>query len=129
MTAAQQLGSQVKEARRAAGLTLRDLGARAEIPWTSIAGYEKGNRIPADKFLRIADALNHRTFKIDGESFNVSRVAEEMPDAARGEQLRLNFSGEYGYSRASVRISPGKIEVAFDGAKSSASMRRLAGIL
>jgi transcriptional regulator with XRE-family HTH domain len=118
MTASQQLGSQVKEARVGAGLTLRGLAERAHIPWTSIAGYEKGKRIPADKFLRIADALDRHTFKIDGNSFTVTRMAAERPDTGRNEQLKLDFSGEYRYSNAKVRIRPGRLEVFFSGTDS-----------
>jgi len=112
LTTAQQLGNQLRTARLDARLSLRKLGAKVSIPATTIEGYEAGNRIPADKFLRLADALNHQTFEVDGYKFNVTRSDVETPKG--GEQLNLNFSGEYLYSRATVKISPGRITVAFD---------------
>lgn len=119
MTASQQLGSQIRAARSKARLSLRKLATIAGIPATTIAGYEKGNKIPADNFLRIADALQHHAYEIDGNFFNVARMdlMQEVP--AKGEQLTLDFSGEYDYSRASIRLAPGKITVSFDGVRSS----------
>ena len=112
MTAAQQLGSQLRTARVGSGLSLRKLGAIVNIPATTIEGYEGGNRIPADKFLRLADALNSQTFEVDGHKFSVSRSDVGTPKG--GEQLNLNFSGEYSSSRATVKISPSRITLAFD---------------
>jgi len=117
MTTTKQLSIQIKAARVKAGLSLRRLSAMAKIPATTIEGYEAGNKIPADNFLRIADALDHHNFDVDGHTFTVGRATAEDSKAARGEQLRLDFSGEYDYSKATVKISPGKITVAFDCAR------------
>jgi len=35
--------------------------------------------------------------------------------APPGEQLALDFSGEYAFSKATVRLSPGRINISFDG--------------
>jgi transcriptional regulator with XRE-family HTH domain len=114
MMAAQQLGSQVQEARRTAGLSLRKLGKLAGIPATTIKGYESGNKIPADNFLRIADALDHHTFQVDGQRFTVGRSDKVVSILAASEQLKLDLSQEYDYSKASINISPGKITVSFE---------------
>jgi transcriptional regulator with XRE-family HTH domain len=126
MTASQQLGSQLKAARSKAQLSLRKLATLARIPATTIAGYEKGNKIPADNFLRIADALQHHAYEIDGNFFSVERTDLMRKVPARDEQLTLDFSGEYDYSRASIRIHPGKITVSFDGVRSSLRPKTLA---
>lgn len=118
--AALQLGGQVKAARLEARLSLRRLGELARIPWTTIGGYEAGNKIPADNFLRIADALNHHSFEVDGYKFTVGRSDKVVSILAASEQLRLEFFKEYDYSKASVRIGPGKITVSFDGIRPSA---------
>jgi transcriptional regulator with XRE-family HTH domain len=119
MDAAGQLGEQLKAIRTKAGLSLRALGTLAKIPATTIEGYEAGNKIPADKFLRLAEALNHHTFTIDGNQFMVSRSDALPPDSKQAEQMNLNFLGEYDYSKASIRISPGRIMVSFEGARLS----------
>lgn len=113
------IGAQIRAARIASGLSLRKLGASTKIPATTIEGYEAGNRVPADNFLRIADALNHQTFTVDGQSFTVSREGAQSLKPTKGEQLKLDFSGEYDYSRATVRIGPGRITLAFDATRSS----------
>lgn len=120
MTAAQQLGGQIKEARNKAGLSLRGLSTLANIPASTIEGYEAGGKIPADNFLRLADALKHHNFKVDGNEFTVRRTDTAVPVPAEGEQLKLDFSGEYDYSKASIKIRPGKITVSFDGVRLSA---------
>ena len=115
MTAALQLGGQIQTCRLEAGYSLRRLGELTRIPWTTIDGYETGKKIPADNFLRIADALNHHTFEVDGYKFTVGRSDKVLTILAASEQLKLEFFKEYDYSKASVRIGPGKITVSFDG--------------
>jgi len=117
MTAAQQLGSQIKMARLAAGLSLRKLASLTQIPTTTIEGYESGTSIPAEKLVRIADSVNHYVFRVDGYRFSVSRADEQALKAAGAEQLNLDFSAEYHYSKATVKISPGRIAVTFDGTR------------
>jgi transcriptional regulator with XRE-family HTH domain len=118
MMAPQKLGGQVKAARSKSGLSLRKLAALAGIPATTIAGYEKGNKIPADNFLRIADALKHHTYEVGGNLFSVGRTHTARGVPLASEQLSLDFSGEYGYSFARVKIGPGKIIVSFDAVRS-----------
>lgn len=113
----QQLGSQIKAARNAAGFSVRALAAKVNIPHTTIEGFESGNKIPADRFLRIAAALNCHTFEVDGDKFEVNRV--EQTKSVAGPQLKLEFSEEYTYSRAAVRIGPGRITVSFEGKKTA----------
>lgn len=110
----QQLGSQLRAARDTAGLSLRGLSAITGIPTMTLDGYEKGNKIPADKFLRIADALDHRVFDVDGQKFSVNR--SDSQSRKTEEQMFFNFSGEYTNSRATVKIASGKITVAFNAA-------------
>ena len=119
MTVAQQLGSQIRSARIGAGLSLRKLGNLSGIPATTIEGYEGGSSIPAEKLVRIADALNYRDFVVDRYRFTVGRIDSEVPKPATREQLSLDFSAEYDYSRATVRIRPGSITVAFDATRLS----------
>ena len=125
MTAAKQLGSQVRLARLAAGLSLRRLGALSNIPATTLEGYEAGASVPAQKLARIADVLSHYTFRIDGFEFTVSRVGRDSKTLA-AEQLSLDFSGEYNYAKASVKVSPGKITIVVDGTKTTQRAQRRA---
>jgi len=116
MTTAKQLGSQVRTARLGAGLSLRRLGALANIPATTLEGYEGGASVPAEKLASIADVLKPHTFRINDYEFTVSRVGRETKTLPT-EQLTLDFRGEYNYAEASVRITPGKITILLDGTK------------
>ncbi len=83
----------IKAARNKAGLSIRGLSALANIPASTIEGYEAGTKIPAENFLRLADALKRHNFKVDGNEFTVVRTGTAAPAPAEGEQLRLDFSG------------------------------------
>jgi transcriptional regulator with XRE-family HTH domain len=117
MTTAEQLGKQIRAARLAAGLSLRKLGAIAEIPATTIEGYEAGASIPAEKLARIANAVAHTTFQVDGYRFTVSKD-ERDSRALAPDQMTLDFAGEYGHAKAQVKIGPTSITIHLEGMKS-----------
>lgn len=81
----------------------------------TIGGYESGESIPtADKLAKIAGALDIHAFEVDGYRFTITRK-ERVAPFRPGEQLTLDFSGEYAFSKATVRLSPGRINISFDG--------------
>ncbi len=81
----------------------------------TIGNYESGDSIPtADTLVKIAGALDIHAFEVDGYRFTVTRK-ERVSPALPGEQLALDFAGEYAFSKATVRLSPGRINIAFDG--------------
>lgn len=88
----------------------------ASVPATTLEGYEAGASVPAEKLARIADALSHHTFKIDGYQFSVTRVTVET-EAPLHDQMSLDFAGEYSYARAVVKIKPSKITILLSGTK------------
>jgi transcriptional regulator with XRE-family HTH domain len=52
------VGARIAEARRKAGLTVRDLATTLEMPHTTLNNYETGRRpIPIDRLAKIAKAL------------------------------------------------------------------------
>jgi transcriptional regulator with XRE-family HTH domain len=52
------VGARIAEARRKAGLTVRDLAATLKMPHTTLNNYETGRRpIPLDRLAQIAGAL------------------------------------------------------------------------
>jgi transcriptional regulator with XRE-family HTH domain len=118
MTTAQQLGSQLKAARESLGISLRTLGGKVGIPYNTISGFEAGISVPtADKLARLAVTLNIHFVEVDGCRFWISRIEPEAMLVPSTDQLKLEFNGEYAYSRASLKISPGRITVVFDGVK------------
>jgi transcriptional regulator with XRE-family HTH domain len=119
MTATEQIANQLKAARLAKGLSLRGVAALAKIPASTLEGYESGSAVPAEKLARIAEVLEHPTFKIDDYRFTVSRAASEAPTPP--DQLSLDFTGEYSYAKATVKISPRKITIFLDGRKVTSS--------
>ena len=115
MTAATQLGSQIKAAREAADLSVRALSMRVGVSAPTMASYESGDSIPtADTLARIAEVLGIQAVEIDEYRFTITRK-EKLTPARPGEQLALDFTGEYSFSRATVRLSPGRINISFDG--------------
>jgi len=123
MSVAQQLGAQIKAAR--GDMPLRTLSEQVGISPSTLGEYERGVKIPeADKLARIAEALNCFTYRIDNFYFTVSRVVvnTEQPPTT---QLPLDFSGEYSYAKASVKIGPKRISVMFDGLKAGNTKERL----
>jgi transcriptional regulator with XRE-family HTH domain len=124
MTTAEQLGSQIKAAR--GQLSLRALSEQVDISASTLGEYERGVKVPeADKLAKIAGALNHFTFRVDDFTFTVSRTVTATERHAQSEQLPLDFSGEYSYAKASVKIRPGRISVVFDGVKAPTPRMRL----
>jgi transcriptional regulator with XRE-family HTH domain len=117
MSARPHLGQQIREARLAAGLSLRALADRAQIPASTIEGYEGGSSVPAEKLARLAHALGRRSFETDAYLLTVNPLETEA--ARSSDQMNLDFRGEYQYARASVRINPGRITITVDAAKST----------
>lgn len=126
MTTAEQLGAQLRSARDDAGLSLRGLSEKVYISASTIGEYERGIKVPeADKLAKIANALNHFTFRIDEYTFTINPSDAARERATHDEQLPLDFSGEYSYAKASVKISPGRISVVFNAAKTMTPRVRL----
>jgi transcriptional regulator with XRE-family HTH domain len=81
----------------------------------TIASYESGGSIPtADTLAKIAEALGIHAIEIDEYRFTITRKERSVP-VLPGEQLALDFAGEYAFSKATVRLSPGRINISFDG--------------
>ena len=118
MTLAEQLGSQLKEARDSAQLSLRALSEQVEISASTIGEYERGVKVPeADKLARIAVALSHFTFRIDDYTFTIRPKGADLGETPSHEQLPLDFSGEYTHAKAHIKIAPGRISVVLEGVK------------
>lgn len=114
MTTAEQIGQQIREAR--GELSARSLSQQVGVTPPTIASYEAGRTIPtADVLAKIADALNIPVMEVDEHRFTITRKERLRPEQP-SEQLALDFSGEYSFSRATVRLSPGRISISFDGA-------------
>ncbi len=65
--------------------------------------------------MKIAEVLDISAFEIDEYRFTITRK-EQLTPARPGQQLALNFTGEYAFSKATVRLSLGRINISFDGA-------------
>ena len=121
MTTAEQLGIQLKAAR--GQMSLRALSEQVGISASTLGEYERGAKVPeADKLARIAETLNCFTFRIDEFYFTVSRVIVDLGPEKQSVQLPLDFSGEYNYAKASVKLKPGRISITFDGFKTPTSV-------
>lgn len=102
---------------------MRALSQKVGVTPPTIASYESGNSIPtADTLAKIADVLNIPIIEVDEHRFTITRK-ERVTSALPGEQLALDFTGEYSFSKATVRLSPGRISISFDGATPSISLK------
>jgi transcriptional regulator with XRE-family HTH domain len=124
MTTAQQLGSQMKMARDKANMSARGLGQKVGVSPPTIAEYESGSSVPkADVLARIAEALGLPEVVVDGFRFTITRV-ELIEAGPRAEQLPLDLTGQYTFSKGTLRISPGRISVSFEGPAPPADQSR-----
>lgn len=102
-------------AREATDLSKRALSLKVGVRPPTIASYESGTSTPtADVLAKIAEALRINVFEIDEYRFTITR-RERITPQRPGEQLSLDFTGEYAFSKATVRLSPGRINILFDG--------------
>lgn len=115
MTAAQQIGLQLKSARENARMSARALSHAVGVSPPTIGEYESGSSVPkADVLAKIAQTLDLPVVEVDGCRLTITRVERIVP-ASSTEQLPLDFTGQYSFSKATVRLSPGRISIAFDG--------------
>jgi len=92
------------------------LGRIVGVTSPTIASYEAGASVPtADTLGKIADALGVQAIEIDEYRFTITRKERIIPPRP-SEQMALDFTGEYSFSKATVRLSPGRISISFDGA-------------
>lgn len=82
--ACEKLGERLFEARDRAGFTLRELGQRSGVSWSSISAIEKGRQsATAETVERLAIALNVRpAWLAFGEGSGRIRRRVETPDKA-----------------------------------------------
>lgn len=67
-------GEKIREARKAAGLTQKELGTRLEVTSQNIIQYEKGRRLPKPATLRrIAEAIGCTLFDLIGDDMKISK--------------------------------------------------------
>lgn len=105
----------MQSARERAGLSKRALSRMVGVSPPTITEYESGQSTPgADLLAKIADVLEIHAFEVDQFRFTITRK-ERISPALPSEQLALDFAGEYAFSKATVRLSPGRINISFDG--------------
>lgn len=67
-------GEKIREARKAAGLTQKELGTRLDVTSQNIIQYEKGRRLPKPATLRrIAQAIGCTLFDLIGNDMKISK--------------------------------------------------------
>lgn len=95
-------------------MSVRSLSEKVGVTPPTMASYESGKSTPTvDTLAKIAEALGIQFFEINEYRFTITR--KEKLAQIRGEQIALDFTGEYAFSKATVRLSPGKINLSFDG--------------
>ncbi len=76
------VGAQIRSLRRAAGMTLKDLGQAIGVSWVQFQRYETGaSRVTASRLFAISDALGVRV-----DSLNVDPGMSNLPPATHTRQ-------------------------------------------
>jgi transcriptional regulator with XRE-family HTH domain len=110
----QQLGAKLRRERESAGISLRGLGGLVKASPETIRQYERGRLPDADKLARIAVALGISEIELDHLRISIADIRTRTSQPI-GEQLRLDFAGEYTRSKAIVKIRPGSVSVTVTG--------------
>ena len=74
------VGEIIAEARKAAGLSLRDLSSKLEIHFTYLADIEKNNRKPSERVLLGLSEQNELNLDFDELMANVGRLGSEAEE-------------------------------------------------
>jgi transcriptional regulator with XRE-family HTH domain len=106
----QQLGAKLRRERKSAGISLRNLGALIKASPETIRQYERGRLPDAYKLAKIAVALGISELDLDHLRISIAGIGTPTSESV-GEQLRLDFAGEYARSKATVKIRPGSVSV------------------
>ncbi len=89
------IGARIKQARLAAGLSLRELGERVELSQTAVAKYEQGQLTPSSgMLLKLARALNVRVeYFFRADTFELEQVEyrhhNQLPESGKHRMLAL----------------------------------------
>ena len=110
----EQLGAKLRRERKSAGISLRDLGGLIKTSPETIRQYERGRLPDADKLAKIAVALGISEIDLDHLRISIADIGAPTSESV-GEQLRLDFAGDYTRSRAIVKIRPGSVSVTVTG--------------
>jgi transcriptional regulator with XRE-family HTH domain len=114
----EQLGAKLRRERKSAGISLRDLGGLIKASPETIRQYERGRLPDADKLAKIAVALGISEIDLDHLRISIADIGAPTSESV-GEQLRLDFAGEYARSKATVKIRPGSVSVTITGLRVS----------
>lgn len=82
------VGEIIAAARKARGLSLRDLSSKLDIHFTYLADIEKNNRKPSEKVLRALGEQNELSLNFDELMAKVGRLGSEAEEYLR-EHLRF----------------------------------------
>lgn len=104
----QDLGSQLREARDAAGLTQTELARRLRVSRQMVSRYENGTASPAIDVLAFAAETLGVEFEIRGIKILTSPTVERRPTPARPRQLLLDYDQSRRFRDAIVEITPQK---------------------
>ena len=117
------LGSQIRDARKAAGLSQEGLGSAVKLSRKMIGRYEAGTDAPSVHLLgKIALELGLRELDINGYKFEIASRPEAVGPPV-GEQLRLDFGQEYASSQVKLSISPGRASITITAIIATPSLR------
>jgi len=102
------LGRQLKEARKSAGLTQDGLATRLGISRQMICRYETGRDSPAIEVLALAAAELRVEFQVLGMRISSQEMPTRSDLRSLPKQLNFQFNKSRSFQHAIVRITPHK---------------------
>jgi transcriptional regulator with XRE-family HTH domain len=99
----EELGQKIREARKLAGLTQKQLAQKTSVSRPQLSNYENGvSDAPARVVAEIAEALKAQ-FVVHGCRIGPDRVT---PELRAPQQLCLEFGKEHEFPKSTVTIKP-----------------------
>jgi transcriptional regulator with XRE-family HTH domain len=106
-----EIGTQIREARKAAGMTQDELATRLDVARQMICRYEAGRDAPSvDVLARAADTLSI-VFQVRGLRISFEKTGAHHKPRPLPKQLRFEFEKSHLFRGAVVEITPRKGQI------------------
>src|SRR5712692_706783 len=102
----QELGGQIKKARKLAGMTQDELAARLDVSRQMVSRYEAGQDAPAVEVLAQAGLTLATDFVVGGIRITCEQISGRLAPRLLPKQLQFEFEKSRRFPNAVVVITP-----------------------
>jgi len=104
----QELGEQIKRARKSAGMTQGELASVLQVSRQMVSRYEAGRDSPAIEVLAMAAQALDTEFQVRGVRITSEQVNARLKPRPVDKQLQLDFEKPRRFHHAMIEITPRK---------------------